>query len=329
MSQVTVTVTRRDPSSPDNKSTVDAISMPEATAVTLATAPDTPLSKAELLAAYLVPPLPVQTLNDTTNNAKAAEQRRALYQQQLQRTRQLYMASVATRPTYLVQRLKAQFDEFQHFEMSKELDKRGVIDIEPLNQLWQQLHIVDDIIEDIVRRMPAQKPVGWQITAQGRNYLRFPTVGRLRQDEPVADQGSINSYVLGHFGVMSYTYDRGYYIGHVLGYLFCCYFCAHLSIAYGVTPLAASVVSGFDYVSLETPKMVRLLQALDSHCKRRIYQLAVICARLSYYATDKRIEKMLIAEVNDFDKKQQQHHIDLLLRQGMMPDGLDGEPPLV
>lgn len=282
-------------------------------------------SKAQLLALYSVPALPVQTVIDAKHNNQTESDRLALYQQQLSRTQQLYMACAEIRPTYLVQSLKSQFDEYQHYLMSTELDKRAVVDTDSIERLWQQLHIVDDLIEDIIRLMPAQQPVGWQITSQGRNYLRLPTVGRLRQDAPVADQGSLNSYVLGHFGVMSYSFDRGYYIGHVLGYLFCCYFCAHLSIAYGVTPLAPEVIKGYDYVSLETPKMVRLLQALDGQCKKRIYQLAVICARLSYYATDKRIEKMLIAEVNDFDKKQQQQHLDLLLSQGLMPEG--SEPP--
>ena len=291
------------------------------------TAPE--LSKSELLAAFTVSALPVQQLNDSAHNQATTEQRLALYQRQLVRTRQLYSASVHSRPTYLVQRLKPQFDEYQHFLMSISLDKRGVVDTEMLHSLWQQLHIVDDIIEDIIRHMPAQQPAGWQITTQGRNYLRLPTVGRLRQDEPVADQGSLVSYVLAHFGVMSYTYDRSYYIGHVLGYLFCCYFCAHLSITYGVTPLAPNVVQGFDYASLETPKMVRLLQALDGYCKKRIYQLAVICARLSYYATDRRIEKMLIAEVNDFDKKLQQSHLDTLLSQGMMPEARESGYPSI
>ena len=328
MTQVTVTLTRRSAAPNDNEPKQDSPGTAmEESKTSVAMRSDAKLSKAELLASYSVSALPLQTLNDTANNTKAAEQRLRLYQQQLQRTKQLYMASADIRPTYLVQHLKSQFDEYQHYQMSKELDKRGVVDIDALNRLWQQLHIVDDIIEDIVRTMPAQKPVGWQITTQGRNFLRFPTVGRLRQDEPVADQGSINSYVLGHFGVMSYTYDRGYYIGHVLGYLFCCYFCAHLTIAYGVTPLSRSMVLGYDYVSLETPKMVRLPQTLDTHCKKRVYQLAVICARLSYYATDKRIEKMLIAEVNDFDKKLQQHHLDLLLQQGIMPDGIDSALP--
>jgi hypothetical protein len=37
---------------------------------------------------------------------------------------------------------------------------------------------------------------------------------------------------------------------------------------------------------------------------------------------------MLIAEVNDFDKKLQQQHLDVLLLQGLMPDSNDSTPLL-
>ena len=256
-----------------------------------------------------------------------AEQRVALYCTQHERTRLLYMASAATRPTYLVQTLKSQFAEHQQYLLAQQLDKRGLMDTDGLERLWQQLHVVDDIIADIVRHMPAQQPAGWQLTTQdGRNPLCFATVGKLKNSKPIRDQGSLNSYVLGHFGVSSFTYDRGYYIGHVVGYLFSCYFCAHLSISYGVTALGSQVIADYDYASLETPYMVRLLQGLDGYCKKRIYQLAVICARLSVFASDKRIERMLIAEVNDFDKKLQQQHLDVLLLQGLMPDSSDSTP---
>nr|WP_313975133.1 hypothetical protein [uncultured Psychrobacter sp.] len=262
-----------------------------------------------------------------SSETNIAAQRLALYRRQHERTRQLYMASAATRPTYLVQTLKTQFAEYRQYLLAQQLDKRGLMDTDGLERLWQQLHVVDDIIEDIVRHMPAQQPAGWQLTTQdGRNPLRFPTVGKLKHDKPIVDQGSLNSYVLGHFGVSSFTYDRAYYIGHVVGYLFSCYFCAHLSISYGVTALAPQVVSDYEYASLETPHMVRLLQGLDGYCKKRVYQLAVICARLSVFASDKRIERMLIAEVNDFDKKLQQQHLDVLLLQGLMPDSSDSTP---
>ena len=268
-----------------------------------------------------------QTLNTATSDTNVAAQRVALYRAQHERTRQLYMASAAIRPTYLVQTLKTQFAEYQQYLLAQQLDKRGLMDTDGLERLWQQLHVVDDIIEDIVRHMPAQQPAGWQLTTQdGHNPLRFATVGKLKHDKPILDQGSLNSYVLGHFGVSSFTYDRAYYIGHVVGYLFSCYFCAHLSISYGVTALGPHVVSDYEYASLETPHMVRLLQGLDGYCKKRIYQLAVICARLSVFASDKRIERMLIAEVNDFDKKLQQQHLDVLLLQGLMPDSSDSTP---
>ena len=268
-----------------------------------------------------------QTQNTATSDTNVAAQLVALYRAQHERTRQLYMASAATRPTYLVQTLKTQFAEYQQYLLAQQLDKRGLMDTDGLERLWQQLHVVDDIIEDIVRHMPAQQPAGWQLTTQdGHNPLRFATVGKLKHHKPILDQGSLNSYVLGHFGVSSFTYDRAYYIGHVVGYLFSCYFCAHLSISYGVTALGPQVVSDYEYASLETPHMVRLLQGLDGYCKKRIYQLAVICARLSVFASDKRIERMLIAEVNDFDKKLQQQHLDVLLLQGLMPDSSDSTP---
>lgn len=261
------------------------------------------------------------------NETNIAEQRVALYRAQHERTRLLYMASAATRPTYLVQTLKAQFAEYQQYLLAQQLDKRGLMDIDALERLWQQLHVVDDIIADIVRHMPAQQPAGWQLTMQdGHNPLRFATIGKLKHGKPILEQASLNSYVLSHFGVSSFTYDRGYYIGHVVGYLFSCYFCAHLSVSYSVTSLGQQVVADYEYASLETPHMVRLLQGLDSYCKKRIYQLAVICARLSVFASDKRIERMLIAEVNDFDKKLQQQHLDVLLLQGLMPDNNDSTP---
>lgn len=299
------------------------------------------LDKAGLIALFTIPdtvdsahhslshhPLFAHTSFVSDSSEMSVEHLRVLhYQWQNERTRQLYLASVHTRPTYLVQLLKRQFIEYQQYELAQQLDKRGLIDTEALARLWQQLHVVDDIITDIVQHMPAQQPAGWQITVQeGHNPLCLPTVGTLKHPKPILDQASLTSYVLGHFGVSSFTYDRGYYIGHVIGYLFSCYFCAHLSIIYSVTALGQDVIIDYDYASLETPHMVRLLQGLDGYCKKRIYQLAVICARLSVYASDKRIEKMLITEVNDFDKKLQQQHLDVLLLQGMMPESSDSTP---
>lgn len=279
-----------------------------------------PNSKAELIALYQTEPLPINNSVQAKEMEKVAEQRVALYQRQLRRTELFYTVKPLLRPTYMVQTLKSQFVEYQHYQLARALDQRGIIDLDKNEMMWQQLHIVDDLIADIVHHMPAQQPVGWQLTSVNKNHLKLPTVGRLRDKDAVADQASLNSYVLGHFGVMSYTYDRAYFIGHVMGYLFCCYYLAHLSIAYGVNPLPETAVANYKYVSLETAKLVRLLHSVDVYCKRRIYQLAVLCARLSCYQLDKYIEKMLIAEVNEFDKKQQIRHLDALLMKGIMPE---------
>lgn len=279
-----------------------------------------PKTKAELIELYQTEPLPINNSIQAKEMEKVAEQRVALYQRQLRRTEIFYTVKPALRPTYMVQTLKSQFVEFQQYQMARALDQRAIIDLDKNQMMWQQLHIVDDLIADIIHHMPAQQPVGWQLTSVNKNHLKLPTVGRLRDKESIADQTSLNSYVLGHFGVMSYTYDRAYFIGHVMGYLFCCYYLAHLSIAYGVTPLPESAVANYKYASLETAKLVRLLHSVDVYCKRRIYQLAVLCARLSCYQLDKYIEKMLIAEVNEFDKKQQIRHLDALLVKGIMPE---------
>lgn len=283
-------------------------------------------SKKELLALYEVEAQPLLTKLDSVSNKRAAVHRRNLYKAQQQRTRLLYEAEESIKPTYLIQALKPQLEEYQHYQMSLELDKRAVVEDDNIRRLWEQIHIVDDLLADLVQRMPSHEAVGWLISSQSKNHLRLPTVGRVRTTQDViADQTSINSYVLGHFGVMSFTNDKGYFIGHVLGYLFCCYYFAHLGIAYGVSALAEDAIAEVDYASLKTPYLVRLIQTLDVHSKQRIYQLAVICARLSHYATDKRIEKMLVAEVNEFDKKLQIKHLDMLLLQGVMPEMIENE----
>lgn len=280
---------------------------------------DVPQSKAALLHLYQVTPLPIN--NTVSGQALEAVngQRLALYQRQLRRNELFYTAPPHIRPTYLVQELKKQFLEFDQYHMVQALDEQAVIDLDKVQLMWQQLHIVDDLINDIVRRMPAQKPVGWQLVSGSKNHLKLPTVGRLRDTESIADQGSINSYVLGHFGVMSYTFDRAFFIGHIIGYLFCCYYFAHLSITYGVTPLPQKSVPDYQFASLDTAKVVRLLQSIDEQSKRRVYQLAVYCARISGYKLDKYVEKLLITQVNDFDKKQQVEDLDMLLVHGIMP----------
>ena len=321
MANRSITITAQIKAKDDVSSEPVAAQQDELQAIDVVDEPMTmPKTKAELIALYQTEALEINNSVQAKEMEKVAKQRVALYQHQLKRTEFFYTINPLLRPTYMVQTLKSQFIEYQQFQMARALDQRGIIDLDKNEMMWQQLHIVDDLIADIVHHMPAQQPVGWQLTSVNRNHLKFPTVGRLRDKDSVADQTSLNSYVLGHFGVMSYTYDRGYFIGHVLGYLFCCYYLAHLSIAYGVTPLPENVVPDYKYASLETAKLVRLLHSVDVYCKRRIYQLAVLCARLSCYQLDKYIEKMLIAEVNEFDKKQQIEHLDALFTQGIMPE---------
>lgn len=146
-----------------------------------------PLSKAELLALFTMQSDATLSHTDQaqeTVESSVAEQRLALYHEQHERTRLLYLAPASTRPTYLVQTLKTQFAEYQQYKLAQQLDKRGLLDVAAL-ELWQQLHVVDDIIADIVRHMPAQKPAGWQLTAQdGHNPLRIATIGKLRHPGP-------------------------------------------------------------------------------------------------------------------------------------------------
>lgn len=283
-------------------------------------------SKAQLLELFDNEVIEPIEFADAASLFNVNQQRLALYDLQCYRIQQLYLSPAHIRPTYLVQALKPNFIEYHHFQLSEQLDRRGVSDVDEIRLLWQQLHVVDDLIRQLVSQMQPHRHVGWQVTAQTvnmNNILQLPTVGRLGSYPSVADQKSLNSYVLGHFGVFSSTDGMGYYIGHVLGYLFCCYYFAHLSINYAIKPLATNKVAEYDYVKVDTPKLVRLLQTLTGSSKRMIYQLAVLCAKLSVYASDKRIEKLLITEVNDFDKKQQQHYLDLLIHQGMMPSVYD------
>ena len=76
------------------------------------------LSNAESNVELGVEQASLNTLSSSESNSSetnVATQRLALYRRQHERTRQLYMASAATRPTYLVQTLKTQFAEYQQY----------------------------------------------------------------------------------------------------------------------------------------------------------------------------------------------------------------------
>jgi hypothetical protein len=61
-------------------------------------------------------------------------------------------------------------------------------------------------------------------------------------------------------------------------------------------------------------ELVRLLQSLDESLKAQVYQLAIYCAQISEYAVDKRIEKMLITEVNSFNKQDLRDELSVLVQ---------------
>lgn len=206
-------------------------------------------------------------------------------------------------PLFYIANKKPQFAETQKLQTALYLNARDVAQLDEIIGLFDNLHVLDDLVMEIVHEMPPQQPVGWQMTSQGLNVLNVPTVGQIRSPNVARGiEQSAAATVLQFFGVASYTQDKALFIGHIVGYLFCCYYFAHLGVAYGVTPISEEVVKDYPYVTLPVPQLVRLLQELDEMVKAKVYQLAVFCAQISEYALDKRIEKMLITEVNSFNK---------------------------
>ena len=93
-------------------------------------------NKAELVQRFLVPVAIDQSVAAPDTQGSVAEQRLALYRDQHERTRLLYLAPANVRPTYLVQTLKTQFAEYQQFTLAKQLDKRGLLEVESIERLW-------------------------------------------------------------------------------------------------------------------------------------------------------------------------------------------------
>ena len=204
---------------------------------------------------------------------------------------------------YLTQR-QSQFVETRKLKIAYNLNARDTAGLDQLQVLFNHLHVVDDLLLAVTSRMPAQRPVGWQMVSLGQNLLNLPTTTPFRiAGEARGVEQSLASTILQFFGVACYSVDKGYFIGHVLGYLFCCYYFAHLGIGYGVTPLKESIAKDYPYQSVNVPELVRLLQQTDETLKAQVYQLAIYAAQISEYAIDKRIEKMLITEVNSFNKQ--------------------------
>lgn len=204
---------------------------------------------------------------------------------------------------YLTDR-QCRFIETQKLKVAYHLNARDVVGLNQLQVLFNHLHVVDDLLLAVTSRMPPQRPLGWQLMSIGQNLMNLPTTIPLRSLGEARDiEHSLASTILQFFGVGCYSVDRGYFIGHVLGYLFSCYYFAHLGISYAVTPLKDTIAKDYPYQCVEVPALVRLLQQTDESLKTQVYQLAVYAAQISEYAIEKRIEKMLITEVNSFNKQ--------------------------
>lgn len=218
---------------------------------------------------------------------------------------------------FVIETLRDNFVETKRFALAESKNLRGLAEMDELYAGFDHLYMVDDMLGDILATMPAQMPAGWEVTSRVRNYLNVATVGVLPAQVPAtANHASICAYVLNHFGVASYTNDRAYFIGHIVGYLFICYYFSYLKIQYGVLPMQKNTVKGYDYQVVSIADQVSFIQALDYDTKKTVYRLAVFCAKISLYAIDKVIEKMLIAEVNDFDK-----NIEIKLLEDMLKYG--------
>lgn len=252
-----------------------------------------------------------QAANKPTKADSVNEQRLRIYQAQLARQQ-----APATAP-FPIEKQRDQFIELARFETAVALDRRGIEEMDALYTGYDHLYLVDDLIQQILRDLPDHPRYAWEATSRVRNYLNLPTVGVLpRNVDALEDNRSIMCYTLTHFGVASYTNDRAIFMGNIAGYLLMSYYFAHLKIQYGVTPLKQGVVNDFTYVTPTVESNTQCVSDIPMVVKKKIYQLAVFCARLSLYRVDKAIEKMLITEVNDFDKKKEQRLLDDLLKYG-------------
>lgn len=240
----------------------------------------------------------------STKSSHIMTQRLQLFHQQEQAIQSFYQNNQLNQCLFYVASKKLQFVETQKMQTAQYLNIREVTELEPLSYLFNSLHVIDDLISALVTMMPTQRPVGWQVLSQQLNLLNLPTVGNIHPPNEVRKvEQSLVATVLQFFGVASYTFDRGYFIGHILGYLFCCYYFAHLGVNYAIIPLSKEIIPEYTYQSINVPQLVRMLQELDKDLKTLVYQLAIYCAQISEYAIDKQIEKMLIAEVNSFNKQ--------------------------
>ena len=210
---------------------------------------------------------------------------------------------------------KSQFIETKKLQVAKYLNMRDNVGLMQLQHLFNNLHIVDDLVMSISHHLPPQRPIGWQLVSQSKNLMNLPTVGLMPSSADFRGlEHSLAATVIQFLGVACYHNDRGYFVGHILGYLFSCYYFAHLGVNYSVTPLKEAAIPNYPYQVINVAELVRLLQSLDESLKAQVYQLAIYCAQISEYAVDKRIEKMLITEVNSFNKQDLRDELSVLVQ---------------
>ena len=239
----------------------------------------------------------------------------ALFHAQENAVTQFFEHSQPHQLLFYISSKKNQFVETKKLQVAKYLNMRDNVGLMQLQHLFNNLHIVDDLVMSISHHLPPQRPIAWQMVSQQRNLMNLPTVGLMpSMPEYRGLEHSLAATVIEFLGVACYHNDRGYFVGHILGYLFSCYYFAHLGVNYSVTPLKESVIPNYPYQAVNVAELVRLLQELDESLKSQVYQLAIYCAQVSEYAVDKRIEKMLITEVNSFNKQALRDELSVLVQ---------------
>jgi hypothetical protein len=239
----------------------------------------------------------------------------AIFRQQEQVVTHYFETTPPSQLLFYIASKKSQFVETKTLQVARYLNMRDNAGLLPLQHLFNHLHIVDDLVMSINNHLPPQRPIGWQLLSQNKNFMNLPTVG-VAGDAPDyrGIEQSLAATVIQFLGVACYHHDRGYFVGHIVGYLFSCYYFAHLGIGYAVTPLKSLPQASYPYQSVSVTQLVRLLQELDETLKTQVYQLAIYCAQISEYALEKRIEKLLITEVNSFNKQALRDELSVLVQ---------------
>lgn len=249
--------------------------------------------------------------DNAENKVETVEaQRHRIHQKQTNAIEQL------SKTVFPIETIRQNLLEWQRFKVVKDLDKRGLNEVDELYTAFDHLYLIDDILQQVLPNLHQHDCFGWKLNSASTNKLSLDVVGNQINNNLAESFKSAAAYTLAHFGSSSYLKDSSIFIGNIAGYLFVSYFCAHLKISYSVTSLPQSVLPDASY---QTPTIVtntQQVQSLPLQTKKQIYQLAVLCANISVHAINKVIETMLIADVNDFDKKKEQEVLKNMMRYG-------------